>query len=253
MSPRPVIISAPNCEGVETFAASRAALRRGSEKARDFSSFLELMQSTPLHEVGPAVPGAETAALGLTLALATQWAGPAGIVWTGEEGAFAEEGAPYPPGLAQFGLDISRLIVTRVRKREDALWAAEQALGVAGAVVVCALGAHRRPLDLKATRRLLLFAERSRTRCLLLRSLEDTSAAWTRWRVSSAPSEAEERELGRPAFRADLVRNRAGPAGQSFTLEWNAHERRLIERSSMAGDLSAAPVDGSADPRRACA
>lgn len=189
------------------------------------------MAANPLHELGPASAGAEAAALGLTLAVAAQWAGKAGIVWAGEDGAFAEEGAPYPPGLAQFGLDLSRLIVTRVRKRDDALWAAEQALGVAGAVVICALAAQRKPLDLKATRRLLLFAERNRARCLLLRPLEDTSAAWTRWRVSPAPSEAEARELGPPAFRAELVRNRAGPAGQSFILEWNAHERRLIERN----------------------
>ncbi|MDX2274626.1 MAG: hypothetical protein NW206_04175 [Hyphomonadaceae bacterium] len=209
------------------------------------------MRAAPLHELGPAAPGAEAAALGLTLALAAQWAGPAGIVWAGEEGAFAEDGAPYPPGLGQFGLDLSKLVVVRANKRDDALWAAEQALGLPGAVVVCALGAHRKPLDLKATRRLLLFAERNGALCLLLRPLDEASAAWTRWRISAAPSRANARELGPPAFRAELVRNRAGPAGHVFTLEWNAHERRLIDRGELAGDLSAAPVDGSADPLRA--
>ncbi len=88
-------------------------------------------------------------------------AGPAAVFWAGEAAAFAEEGAPYPVGLARYGLALDRLIVVRAKKREEALWAAEQALAAAGAVVICALGARGKPLDLKASRRLLLFAERN--------------------------------------------------------------------------------------------
>jgi protein ImuA len=188
------------------------------------------MAAAPLHELTPAGPGAEAAVLGFGLALAAQWASPAGLIWVGEQSAFAEQGAPYPPGLAQYGLDLSRLIVVRANKREDALWAAEQGLAATGAVVVCALG-RGKALDLKTTRRLLLFAERNRARCLLLRPLEEASAAWTRWRIAPAPSAAHARELGAPAFHATLVRNRAGPAGQSFILEWNAHACALQERT----------------------
>jgi protein ImuA len=208
------------------------------------------MAGQPLHEVGPAGAGFEAAALGFTLALAGSWAGLAGVFWTGEEAAFAEEGAPYPAGLAQYGLALERLIVVRARKREDALWAAEQALAATGAIVICALGAQGKPLDLKASRRLLLFAERARSRCLLLTPENGPSAAWTRWRIAPAESDAEAGELGPPAFRAELTRHRGGPAGSSFTLDWNAHERRFAERA-LAGDLSAALTDGSADPRRA--
>jgi protein ImuA len=188
------------------------------------------MAGQPLHEIGPAGPGFEASALGFTLALAASWAGPAGIIWAGEDAAFAEEGAPYPVGLAQYGLSLDRLIVARAKKREDALWAAEQALAATGVIVICALGAQGKPLDLKASRRLLLFAERSSSRCLLLMPESGPSAAWTRWRIAPAESNAEPDELGPPAFRAELTRNRGGPHGSSFIVDWNAHERCFAER-----------------------
>ena len=206
------------------------------------------MAGQPLHELCPAGPGAEATALGFSLGLAASWAGQAGVIWAGEDGVFAEDGAPYPPGLAQFGLDPSRLILIRAPKREECLWAAEQALAAPGAVVICALAGRGKPLDLKATRRLLLFAERNHSRCLLVRPLAEASAAWTRWRVAPAPSNAEDRELGPPVYALELMRNRAGPAGARFTIEWNAHARRFDD---LARDRSAAPKNRPADPIRA--
>ncbi len=219
-------------------------------EADRFSDTVANMAGQPLHELCPADPGAEAGALGFALGLAASWAGPAGVFWAGEESVFAEEGAPYPLGLAHFGLDPARLIVVRAGRREEALWAAEQGLAAPGAVVICALGQRGRPLDLKATRRLLLFAERSQSRCLLVRPLAEASAAWTRWRVAPAPSQAEARELGRPAYALDLLRSRAGPAGARFIVEWNADDRSFAERD-MARASSAASLDGSADPLRA--
>lgn len=207
------------------------------------------MAGQPLHEIGPAGPGFEAAALGFTLALAASWAGQAGLFWVGEEAAFSEEGAPYPVGLAQYGLTLDRLIVIRAKKRDDALWAAEQALAAPRAVVICALGARGKLLDLKASRRLLLFAERAQAHCLLLQPESGPSAAWTRWRIASAESNAVEDEFGPPAFAADLTRNRAGPAGARFILDWNARDRAFTDRA-LAGDLSAAPLDRSVDPIR---
>lgn len=186
------------------------------------------MAAQPLHELCPAGTGAEAAALGFGLGLAASWGGP--VFWAGEEGVFAEEGAPYPPGLAQFGLDLSRIIVIRAAKREETLWAAEEALSAAGAVVICALSARGKPLDLKVTRRLLLFAERNHSRCLLVRPLAEASAAWTRWRVSPAPSSDDPHELGTAAYALTLMRNRAGPSGACFTIEWNAYARCFHER-----------------------
>jgi protein ImuA len=188
--------------------------------------------------------------LGFSLSLAASWAGKPGVIWAGEDGVFSEDGAPYPPGLVQFGLDPNRLILIRAPKREECLWAAEQALDAPGAVVICALAGRGKPLDLKATRRLLLFAERNHSRCLLVRPLAEASAAWTRWRVSPAQSQAQDRELGPPAYALELMRNRAGPAGARFTIQWNAHARRFDD---MARDRSAASEDRPADPIRASA
>jgi protein ImuA len=186
------------------------------------------MAAQPLHELCPAGPGAEAAAIGFGLGLASAWGGQ--VFWAGEEGVFAEEGAPYPPGLAQFGLDLKRLIVIRAAKREEVMWAAEEALSASGAVVICSLSGRGKPLDLKATRRLLLFAERNHARCLLVRPLAEASAAWTRWRVAPAPSSDDPHELGQPAYALELMRNRGGPAGARYTIQWNAHARCFDER-----------------------
>ena len=237
MSPRP----APFSPSV-SFADSSPA-RAG---AKGFSALLSQMTASPLHELGAAGPGAEPAAMGFALALAASWASAPGVIWAGEEGVFAEDGAPYPVGLAQYGLDLSKLIVVRAAKREDVMWAAEQALSARGAVVICALGGRGKPLDLKATRRLLLFAERNGARCLLVRPRAEASAAWTRWRVAYAPSEAEPDEIGLPAFDIELLRSRFGPAGARFTLDWNADVRAFVAR-----DLSAASQHGPADQIRA--
>jgi protein ImuA len=199
-------------------------------KSQEFLSIAAAMAGQPLHEIGPAEPGAEPAALGFALSLAASWAGRPGVLWAGEEEVFAEQGPPYPPGLAAFGLDPSRLVIARARQREEALWATEQGLAAPGAVVLCTLGARGKPLDLKATRRLLLFAERHQSRCLLVRPLAEASAAWTRWRVSPAASQAPDRELGPPAYAIELLRNRSGPAGARFTVDWNAHGRCFAER-----------------------
>ncbi len=218
-------------------------------QASEFKGLLAKMATQPLHELCPAGPGAEMAAAGFALALAASWAGAPGVIWAGEEGVFAEDGAPYPVGLTQYGFDPAKLIVVRAQKREEALWAAEQGLAARGAVVICALSGRGKPLDLKATRRLLLFAERNGSRCLLVRPLTEASAAWTRWRVDHAPSNGEPEEIGQPAFALELLRSRSGPAGARFILDWNADVRRLEER--MARDLSAAPQYGSADQIRA--
>lgn len=215
MSPRPAPVATPPGDQPE---------------ASGFARFLAEMSRQPLHEIGPSAAGEEAAALGFALALAAHWAGPAGVFWAGEDAAFSEEGAPYPVGLARYGVDLSRLIVIRARKREEALWAAEQALAAPQAIVICALGAQGKPLDLKASRRLLLFAERNHARCLLLQPAHGPSAAWTRWSVAPAASDAPDDELGLPAFHIELTRNRAGPSGARFTLDWNAHARGFAER-----------------------
>lgn len=230
----------------------RPASFLASAQAFEFKGLLEKMASQPLHEFCPARPGAQMAAAGFALALAADWGATPGVIWAGEEGVFAEDGAPYPVGLRQYGLDPANLIVVRAHKREEAIWAAEQGLRARGAIVICALSERGKPLDLKATRRLLLFAERNGSRCLLVRPFTEASAAWTRWRVDYAPSNGEPDEIGQPSFALELLRSRAGPAGARFIFDWNADVRSFLERN-LARDLSAAPEHGSADQVRASA
>lgn len=74
---------------------------------------------------------------------------------------------PYAPALAQAGLDLSKCLVARPAHREDALWAAEQALksGACGAVL-CWLDEK---VDYAALRRLQMAAEAGRAMAVLFR------------------------------------------------------------------------------------
>ncbi|MFG1381303.1 ImuA family protein [Xanthobacter versatilis] len=183
-----------------------------------------------LHEVFACDKGNGAAALGFALALAAGTRRP--VVWVRQDLAALEGGDLYGPGCAAFGLDPARLIVVQGADATDTLAAAEEALrhAVLGLVVVEPWGMPAR-LDLTATRRLALRAERSGVPALLLRSAAEPvpSAAATRWLASAAPSGAAGAPafcLGPPAFALELARNRAGPTGR-WIVEWNAHARRF--------------------------
>jgi protein ImuA len=166
------------------------------------------------------------------------------IAWTFPEHLEAEHGTLYAEGLAQFGICLERLLCIRTPNQTDALWAAEQALKLPGARALCAIAPSQKGLGLTASRRLLLLAEKHQSQCVLIRlDTPAASAAWLRFNVRSAPSEAVGRELGAPAFDVRLTRNRAGPAGQSWRLHWNPHDRALNTRRALDGDLAAALAD----------
>jgi hypothetical protein len=75
---------------------------------------------------------------------------------------------PYAPALAQAGVKTERCLVARPADRDDALWAAEQALksGACGAVLFW----PDAKVDYAALRRLQMAAEVGRTMALLFRS-----------------------------------------------------------------------------------
>ena len=76
---------------------------------------------------------------------------------------------PYAPALAQAGIPLDRCLVIRPATREDALWAAEQALksGACGAVM---LWMERFAEEYAWLRRLQMAAEAGRTMAVLFRS-----------------------------------------------------------------------------------
>jgi hypothetical protein len=90
-----------------------------------------------LHELATKAPLA-TAPLGCVLALIARTTGP--LVLVLHEPAATEDGAPYGPGLSAFGVAPERLIIARVRRPEQVLWAMEQA----GAAALRARRGNRR-------------------------------------------------------------------------------------------------------------
>lgn len=203
-----------------------------------------------LHEVAVENPGDAGAGAGFCAVLLARLAGgrDGPILWC-QRPAATDAGEIYPHGLARFGLDPGRLIAVRARRDRDVLWALEE--GLASTATVAVLG-EIGALDLTASRRLQLAAERARTPAILLRQAgraRDNSAAVTRWRIAAAPSRPRGLamvlgEPGDPCWRARLVRCRGGAPG-AWIMEWRDE----------TGDLAlAAPVrDGPEQPCRAVA
>ena len=178
-----------------------------------------------LHELS-ATPLHLGAAAGFALALATlAQERTRETLWIATDFGNLETGTLYGPGLDQFGLPADRLLIARVARPVDALFAMEEALKCrALSAVIAELGDAP---DLTATRRLALAAKDHGGLGLILRhTMSDApSAARTRWQVAAAPSVPDEfGGLGRTAFSLELIRNRRGPCG-TWTLTWDHHER----------------------------
>lgn len=215
-----------------------------------------------LHELFAGEEDDRAAMAGAALMLALQAAGGrAGaepLLWLRQDGGVRSAGALYGPGLAELGFDPARLIEV-VAPDEAAL------LRAAGDAVRCPqLGAllvepwkAARGLDLTASRRLAVAAEKSGVTVLILRAGAEPgpSAAYSRWRVrslGSAPLEAG--APGHPAIEMELLRHRGGLEGLHAWLEWNRDEhvfRHLFREAPLSGaglPLPAGGPAGAGDP-----
>src|SRR5262249_14103619 len=149
-------------------------------------------------------------------------------LWIKTDFAALEGGALYGPGCDLFGLPSRALLIVKVAKPIDALWAMEEALKCrALASVICELPNDGVLADLTATRRLTLAAREGGGFGFLLRHRPSplTSSAETRWEISASASTPDRfGGLGHTAFSAALTKNRRGPAAQ-WTIVWDHHER----------------------------
>jgi protein ImuA len=187
-----------------------------------------------MHEVLAADPGAAAGFCALVLARAN-----GAVLW------IAPEPDAWPPGLARFGLSPAELVLVQTPRRQDALWAMEEALrcpGVAGALLVLD------GIDLTAARRLQLAAEAGGALGLLLRpdGAEDgASAALTRWRVAALSGTAQgtgsAHDLGDPRWQLDLLRCRGGRP-QSWQVTWRGAAERLDLDEATETERPAAPI-----------
>jgi protein ImuA len=192
-----------------------------------------------LHEIAPAAPLQGGAATGFAMALAARALhGRGQAVWIQSDFNITEAGALYGPGLDLMGLPMARLVVLRVPRPRDALWAMEEALKcrAAGAVVA---EFTSQDADLTATRRLALAAREGGGLGLILHpnaAPSHPSSAYgggmgggrpstvaTRWEVASARGERDRfGGLGPSTFTLSLVKNRRGRTGQ-WRLSWDHH------------------------------
>lgn len=210
-----------------------------------------------LHEVFAQGEADEAAAAGFAAMLAlvvTRGDGAASpILWLREDGA--QRGAPlHGPGLADLGLDPERLILGILPDARALLRAGADALRCAGlGALVLELGGNPPLLDLTASRRLVLAAEQGGVTPLLLRlrgARPSPSAARTRWQVSAAPSAPLEADApGHPALALSLLRQRGGPAGLDWTVEWN-RDAACFRPAALPGDRLPVPGGGPVPPGR---
>jgi len=169
------------------------------------------------HEVGGMGMETETAAApaAFTALVAAPLARRGEVVWV------LRRDDLWAPGLAGLGFPPERLIQVCARDEAEALSVMEDALSTVG---VAAVVGEVEACDLTAGRRLQLACEKRGATGFLIRRQpyggqarrEATgSAAATRWRIASAPSEppAGEFGLGAPRFRAELERCRGGRTG----------------------------------------
>ena len=196
-----------------------------------------------LHEVS-AAPVHLGAAAGFALALAARSPEKAKqTLWIATDFGMLETGTLYGPGLDLIGLATDRLLVARVARPVDALFAMEEALKCRALSAVIA-ELHGEAADLTATRRLSLAAREGGAFGFLLRHKPSAapSAASTRWQVTAAPSEPDELGgLGRTAFTLSLSRNRRGPCGR-WTIAWDHHEHAF---AALSLGVAEAARDGS--------
>lgn len=198
-----------------------------------------------LHEVVPAGPIDLAAATGFAMAVATLAARPSGeVLWIATDFAGLEGGIPYGPGLDRYGLSSKRLIVLRVSRAVDVLWAFEEALRChALACVIGELPGEGAEADLTATRRLNLAARDGSSLGLLMRQHATSApiAAATRWRIAAASSAPDRYGgLGATAFDLTLTKNRRGPSGR-WTIEWCHHE--CVFRAAVSVGMAETVVD----------
>ena len=171
------------------------------------------------------------------------------MLWVATDYAAGEGGGPYGPGLDLFGLASARLLVLRVPKPVDVLWAMEEALRCrALACVIAELTGEGAAADLTATRRLALAAREGISAQnsgfgLLIRHRATSmpSAAATRWEIAPALSQPDAYGgIGRARFDLSLRKNRRGPSGR-WIIEWDHHERAFQPAVSVG--VAAAALD----------
>lgn len=198
-----------------------------------------------VHEFYAAEPEDAPAMTGFAAGLALQRSNGGPLLWLRSQRLLPKVGAFQASGWAELGGPSGHTLIGVMSDRQMLLRAAVDALRCQALEAVIVESWGRMPeLDLTASRRLTLAAEKSGVPLFLLRcdASPVPSAAQTRWEVSAAPSCALPGNApGQATFDITLLRQRSGPCGLSWRLEWNRDQRQFLE-AQVSGDLASVPV-----------
>ena len=206
------------------------------------------LTSGRVHEVYSAEADDGAAAIGFAMALASNLSegGQRPALWLRSASAMRFGGVLQAQGWAEFGGAPEIALFGMVPDGLGLLRAAVDALRCpALSVVIAESWGAMRELDLTASRRLSLAAEKSGVTLLLLRlnAISAPSAAQTRWQVASAPSRALPGHApGAPVFNITLLRQKSGPCGMDWRLEWD-RDRCIFRETPLSGLVLSVPGD----------
>ena len=205
-----------------------------------------------LHELFAATIDDAASAAGFAAMLALRVQAVSGsLLWLRSENAGRAMGQLYMPGLVELGGDPVALVLAVLPDDQSLLRAAADAAACAGLGVLVIECWGRAPLlGLTASRRLALAAAKSGVTLFLLRVDADPvpSAAATRWSIAAAPSTALAAGApGAVTIEVELLRRRAGPAGQRWLMEWD-RDQRAFRKPAFRGAVAALPRHRTVDP-----
>ncbi len=170
-------------------------------------------------------------------------------LWVQDREALRRTGRPYRPGLPRALRH--RLIHVAARSAEDALFALEEGLRCRDlAFVVGEITGNPRALDMTASRRLGLAAEKHGVPLWLVRldARRDLSSARQRWAVQAAAS-PEPRwnpaAPGTPSWQAELFRARRHPPGTWMLRDDGALVAERVPTSASSGEASPVPLQAA--------
>lgn len=194
-----------------------------------------------IHEIYTSSCISAAALTGFGIATAKRAAQGKPFIWIKKVGHDDEHGDLHPCGLASLGFDPCGIFVAQARSIESILRSAIEAVRCTalGAVVVDIHGPSR-VIDLTASRRLAIAAERSGVPIIILRvnAPPTPSAATTRWSVLPLPSAALAANApGRAAFQLTLLKHKGGIDGLQWEVEWNHETQSFEERHAKATPL----------------
>ena len=187
-----------------------------------------------MHEIYAVEGEDNAAAVGLVVALATTMGkATQTIIWLRSRRDAKQAGHIQANGWAELGGRPGEVVFGALCDATALLRATVGALQCQslGGVVVESRG-RMRELDLTASRRLSLAAEKSGVPLFLLRldASPTPSAAQTRWQVAAAASQSLPGNApGKPTFDIELLRQKSGPSGMRWRLEWDRDQRQFHE------------------------